>query len=101
MPATSPKYPTRLPSPGFQGDHESRSLRRATSRWTWKPQTCVPSADALPKRSWERGIRYSATQPRESTEVATSQTASQLTSSREPSYSSTSFFTPRGLTVKR
>jgi len=54
-----------------------------------------------PKRSWDRGIRYSATHPAESTRVATSQIASQLRSSLKSLNVYTSFLTPRGLTLNR
>ena len=56
---------------------------RATSRTASRPKVC---AGALAKRSCENGMRYSATQPNESTRAAPSHTPSHVTSSTPSLY---------------
>jgi hypothetical protein len=67
-----------------RGDHDQSTASPAArmSRRNWTPQVW---SVALGKRSCEKGIRISATQPSESTLVFTSHTGSQEPSMERPS----------------
>ncbi len=96
-PTRSAKRDTRpfsfLPMNGNRACSCLRSIQRskcAPHTWSW----------AFENRSWERGMRISAVHPRESTDVAASQTGSHDASWKSPSSPiSTSFFTAAAFTM--
>src|SRR2546426_8901728 len=82
MPSRSAKRDTRPLSFLLMNGNKACSCFRSIQRTKCTPHTWSGVSE---KRSWESGMRISAVQPRESTDVAASQTGSQDASSKSPS----------------